>query len=133
VFFYLFLRSFEVELAIKTDENDILLFCVISTISNDTRFFSTSFAVHCCLVWCVGVPQSFLRSITNVISKPLLKFSLSFESTIDTVHVQVLELQVGMLVSTCNLPCWKDAPRAKTGNDQKCNSCRNQDLLSLGI
>ena len=34
-----------------------LLFCVI--ILNDTRFFSTSFAVHCCLVWCVGVPQSF--------------------------------------------------------------------------
>ena len=31
--------------------------CVI--ILNDTRFFSTSFAVHCCLVWCVGVPQSF--------------------------------------------------------------------------
>jgi hypothetical protein len=41
-----------------------LLFCVI--ILNDTRFFSTSFAVHCCLVWCVGVPQSFLRSIMNV-------------------------------------------------------------------
>ena len=34
-----------------------LLFCVI--ILNDTRFFSTSFVVHCCLVWCVGVPQSF--------------------------------------------------------------------------
>ena len=34
-----------------------LLFCVI--ILNDTRFFSTSFAFHCCLVWCVGVPQSF--------------------------------------------------------------------------
>ena len=34
-----------------------LLFCVI--ILNDTRFFSTSFAVHCCLIWCVGVPQSF--------------------------------------------------------------------------
>ena len=33
------------------------IFCVI--ILNDTRFFSTSFAVHCCLVWCVGVPQSF--------------------------------------------------------------------------
>ncbi len=41
-----------------------LLFCVI--ILNDTRFFSTSFVVHCCLVWCVGVPQSFLRSIMNV-------------------------------------------------------------------
>ena len=64
-----------------------LLFCVI--ILNDTRFFSTSFAVHCCLVWCVGVPQSFLRSIMNVmsiywhhssqkkISKPQLKFPLS--------------------------------------------------------
>ena len=34
-----------------------LLFCVV--IFNDTRFFSTYFAVHCCLVWCVGVPQSF--------------------------------------------------------------------------
>ena len=78
-----------------------LLFCVI--ILNDTRFFSTSFAVHCCLVWCVGVPQSFLRSITNVISKPLLKFSLSqlhmYVCSIDTctymytgAHVPVLEL-----------------------------------------
>ena len=28
-------------------------------ILNDTRFFSTSFAVHCWLVWCVGLPQSF--------------------------------------------------------------------------
>ena len=28
-------------------------------ILNDTRFFSTSFAVYCCLIWCVGVPQSF--------------------------------------------------------------------------
>ena len=34
-----------------------LLGCVV--IFNDTRFFSTYFAVHCCLVWCVGVPQSF--------------------------------------------------------------------------
>ena len=37
-----------------------LLFCVI--ILNDTRFFSTSFAVHCCLFWCVGVPQSFFTA-----------------------------------------------------------------------
>ena len=57
-FFLDFWSRFEVELAIKTDENDIFIvlcfvFCVI--ILNDTRFFSTSFAVHYCLVWCVEV------------------------------------------------------------------------------
>ena len=31
--------------------------CVV--IFNDTRFFSASFTVHCCLVWCVGAPRSF--------------------------------------------------------------------------
>jgi hypothetical protein len=75
-----------------------LLFCVI--ILNDTRFFSTSFAVHCCLVWCVGVPQSFLRFIMKVNpiygvhssqkknSKPQLKFPLSdADSTIDRNHI----------------------------------------------
>jgi hypothetical protein len=36
-----------------------LLFCVIILNDTCTRFFSTSFVVHCCLVWCVGVPQSF--------------------------------------------------------------------------
>ena len=43
--------------ASKPMKMTFLLFCVV--IFNDTRFFSTYFAVHCCLVWCVGVPQSF--------------------------------------------------------------------------
>ena len=60
VFFLKFLRSFELlksNWPSKPMKMTFLLFCVI--ILNDTRFFSTSFAVHCCLVWCVGVPQSF--------------------------------------------------------------------------
>ena len=64
-----------------------LLFYVV--IFNDTRFFSTYFAVHCCLVWCVGVPQSFFtvhnecgstflnHSSQKKNMKPPLKFPLS--------------------------------------------------------
>ena len=42
-----------------TMSNNGLIHSLFVIILNDTRFFSTSFAVQCCLVWCVGVPQSF--------------------------------------------------------------------------
>ena len=55
-----------------------LLFCVI--ILNDTRFFLTSFAVHCCLVWCVGVPQSFFT--VHIVSGSTTQVKNKFEKLV---------------------------------------------------
>ena len=57
VFFLIFEVGLRSNWPSKPMKMTFLLFCVV--IFNDTRFFSTYFAVHCCLVWCVGVPQSF--------------------------------------------------------------------------
>ena len=57
VFFWIFEVGLRSNWPSKPMKMTFLLFCVV--IFNDTRFFSTYFAVHCCLVWCVGVPQSF--------------------------------------------------------------------------
>ena len=91
-----------------------ILFCVI--ILNDTRFFSASFAVHCCLIWCAGVPQSFLRSIMNVNpiygvhssqkknSKPPLKFPLRRGESEDPQHNRALiKWTVSLFHSAVNL------------------------------
>ena len=47
-FFFKIFEVVEVELAIKTDENDI--FIVLCCYFNDTRFFSRCFAVRCFLM-----------------------------------------------------------------------------------
>ena len=57
VFFWIFEVGLRSIWPSKPMKMTFLLFCVV--IFNDTRFFLTYFAVHCCLVWCVGVPQSF--------------------------------------------------------------------------
>ena len=73
-----------------------LLFCVV--ILNDTRFFSTSFAVHCCLVWWVGVPQSFLRSIMNVIAT-----IVNHSNLVDVLEVQSTEKSAREREETVNI------------------------------